>query len=301
MFKKIFVPLDGTRLAQRAVGYAVAIARVGQTDVVLYHSTAPLALQRRPADERAAALVLDALAADLRSDGVTVETLLDHAFYQNVEEAIVESARACEAELIVMATHGRHGPMDAVLGSTTERVVRTAGVPVLAVPTAYDEPWSTSREVRILVPLDGSALAEAALGPAIELATALAGSLLLTHFVEGEAGGSSFEAGVLKGPEVYLSQMASDLRDDGTVVEVLAGIGSAASGIVAAARERQVDLIVMATHARRGLARLRVGSVTEATLERATVPVLVVQPPPLQHLSGAPVTVGGIDRPVGSR
>lgn len=57
----------------------------------------------------------------------------------NVEEAILATAHECKADLIVMSTAGRHGFLDALRGSTTERIVRTAEIPVLAVPPPHPE------------------------------------------------------------------------------------------------------------------------------------------------------------------
>lgn len=57
-----------------------------------------------------------------------------------IEEAILRTAHECKADLIVMATEGRHGFLDALRGSTTERIVRAAEVPVLAVPAPVIEP-----------------------------------------------------------------------------------------------------------------------------------------------------------------
>lgn len=109
----------------------------------------------------------------LRGAGLTIETAvrLGHP----AEEILVQ-ALARQAELVVMSTHGRSGLPRRALGSVAERVARATPVPVLLLPAQAQatlsraEPQASPSLYRLLVPLDGSVTAEAALAPAIELA-----------------------------------------------------------------------------------------------------------------------------------
>lgn len=178
MFRTVLVPLDGTYLAERALPYAVRLAYACGAELVLYHWTPPLAMECHPADERAASLELEAAAARARARGVPAETIIDHTAHDDAAAAVVDSAEARGADFIVMASHGRRGVADAVLGSDAERVIRNAGMPVLVVPAKYDQPRSADPDVRIVVGLDGSFVSEAALEPAAALARGLRGRLL---------------------------------------------------------------------------------------------------------------------------
>ncbi len=149
---------------------------------------------------------------------------------------------------------------------------------------------------RILVPLDGTDEAAAALPAAVDLARRYGAALLLLDMVptaDAQAGlAVDVASGALTDPSVfgaevsarrsaaegYLQAVADELAGQGLDVSYAAGTGSAAEGIVETAREQQVDLIVMATHARGGLGRLVFGSVTGHVLRNAHVPVLAVPP-----------------------
>jgi nucleotide-binding universal stress UspA family protein len=145
---------------------------------------------------------------------------------------------------------------------------------------------------RILVPLDGSALAEAALGPAMELARPSGATLLLVRTAETSVfpGADLVEAqvDVVREAEGYLARVADRLRRDGLHAEPSVWYGPAAAGIVEAARRRSADLIVMSTHGRSGLGRLILGSVAESVLRGTATPILLLRAheAPLQTVPG---------------
>lgn len=141
---------------------------------------------------------------------------------------------------------------------------------------------------KILVPLDGSKLAEQALPTALKLATAVGGEIILMRVpqyhevmtmasVGGEmppvalSGDDSTEA------EAYLNELALFHQRDNVHFSTRLGDGDPASAIVDIAAAEQVDLIVMSTHGRTGLARWAMGSVAEKVLRAATVPILILR------------------------
>jgi len=134
---------------------------------------------------------------------------------------------------------------------------------------------------RILVPLDGSPLAETALPAALELARTSGGAVLLLRTIEVPA--PSPEPGpvrleVAREAERYLDDVARRLRGEGARdVAVALWQGSAGQAIVTAADRHDVDMIVMTTHGRTGLQRDCFGSVAEAVLRGTGRPVLVVR------------------------
>jgi nucleotide-binding universal stress UspA family protein len=135
----------------------------------------------------------------------------------------------------------------------------------------------------ILVPLDGSALAEAALPKAMELADLSGARVLLLRAAEGHThtGTDSTNAQVaaVRDAEDYLDRVREHLRGRGITVETSVWYGPAAQSILEAARHHGVDEIVMTTHGRSGLGRLLLGSITEAVLRGTDLPVLVVHAP----------------------
>jgi nucleotide-binding universal stress UspA family protein len=134
----------------------------------------------------------------------------------------------------------------------------------------------------VLVPLDGSPMAEEALGTAIGGLRAGA-TLLLVRAVE--AHGSPFEepserqVAAIQEAETYLAGVA-DRMDRMGVKDVATSVwyGAPVESIADAARYRNAELIVMTTHGRSGLRRLLLGSVAEGVLRATTTPVLLLRP-----------------------
>ncbi len=135
---------------------------------------------------------------------------------------------------------------------------------------------------KILVPLDGSALAEAALPKAAELAESSGSKLLLIRAAEAHTlpGVDPTEAQikVVQEAEDYLAQVGDRLGALGVKdVETSVWYGPAAYAIVEAARLNKADLIAMTTHGRSGLGRLILGSVAEMVLRGTTIPILLIR------------------------
>ena len=141
---------------------------------------------------------------------------------------------------------------------------------------------------KILVPLDGSALAESAIPQAVELARGAGATVMLVRAAEAHTlpGVDPTEAqvAVVSEAEEYLAAVTARLKKEGLqAVETSVWYGPAGPAIVDAARLRKADLIVMSTHGRSGLGRLILGSVAESVLRGTSTPILLLRAP------GAPV------------
>ncbi|MBI3976961.1 MAG: universal stress protein [Chloroflexi bacterium] len=302
MFATILVPLDGSSLAERALPYAVPLARAMGGHLVLVRAVAAHTFPGTDPTEAQVALTqqaesdLTAVAERVRADGVEAESVV---YYDDPVSAILDAARRREAKLIVMSTHGRSGLGRWIYGSVADQVLRRAEAPVLLMPATADRRWSGGAR-RILVPLDGSDLAEEALILAAELARGLAAELYLLQVVEPPT--SAYAEGYaftefdpepeLVGARRYLEGCAVGLRAAGRNVTVQSVLGQPAQAVATIAREQSADLIVMATHGRGGLARLVMGSVATGILQRSTVPLLLVRPAAL-HRSAADSSAAG--------
>lgn len=306
MLTKILVPLDGSELASRALPRAVQLAHAADAQVVLVRAAFahPLvgvdevAAQSAVVDE--AETALGEVAARLRQDGLTVETSV---YYEEAAAAILDATKRRHADLIVMTTHGRSGLGRWIYGSVADRVLQRSEVPVLLVPPAAEQPWPTDRALRILVPLDGSALAEEALEASLTVDAAPAAELILARVVPSAvpvladpaylgAYDTDAEEAEARG---YLEALAATARARGRAVQVLATTGVPATALVAIAQETGADLIAMATHGRGGLARLVLGSVATGVLQRTHVPLLVVRPTHVRASAAAAPTVTATD------
>ena len=141
----------------------------------------------------------------------------------------------------------------------------------------------------VLVPLDGSSLAEAALGPAVEFARDNEAQLVLVRAAEAHpipgADPTEAQVEVVRKAEEYLEGVRARVKSAGvSAIETSVWYGPPAEAIVDCARFRHADLIVMSTHGRSGLGRLVLGSVAETVLRATHTPIFLLRP------EGAPVT-----------
>jgi nucleotide-binding universal stress UspA family protein len=249
---------------------------------------------------------LAAAARTLRSEGLSVEA---RVCYGSPAPAIVDEARLGQADLIVMSTHGRGGVGRWIYGSVADGVLRQAETPVLVVPPAADPAWSRTGDARVLVPLDGSALADEALGPAAALAVALGATLVLVRVVEPLSYGYLYGQPYLPTTELDfaetkrtaeddLAALAQRLRAQGHRVATRVEVGPPVQTLAWIAADEGVAAIAMATHGRGGLARLVMGSVATGLLQRAELPVLLVRPSSVVPAAEVPGPVGGAPRRV---
>lgn len=200
MFKHLLVPLDGSAHAEFALPVAARIAHVCGSRLLLLQVVSPLgagaqALEpglRVPSPREGALSYLAQVAQSDLLAGISVETL---ALEGTADETIVEVVRARQSDLVILLSHARKRRAHWLIGSVAKGVIRDATAPTLLlrepVRPKKRSRWSVippDRSVEILVPLDGSPLAEAVLAPALGLVQALAGSqrteLHLVHVVQ---------------------------------------------------------------------------------------------------------------------
>jgi nucleotide-binding universal stress UspA family protein len=298
MYRTVVVALDGSPLAERALPYARALAWASGARLALVRAAAVptvadldafeehLAAARAEAEAylRAAVRRLGAQAPRLAGRTAAVAVPVRHG---SVAEALRQTAREQEADVLVLATHGRSGLGRWLYGSVADDVLRHADVPVLLVPAAAARLWPPDAGQWVLVPLDGSALAQEVIPAAAELAAVLRADLHLLRVVGppasvvgwGDAYATIFDpaAGLVEATE-YLEGVAATLRARGLAVRVSAEVGPEAPTIAAVAEEQRASVIAMATHGRSGLARLVLGSVATGVVQLADVPLLLVRP-----------------------
>lgn len=300
-FRSILVPLDGSSLAEQAIPLASRIAQPAGSKVrlALVHQ-----LPAAPLDPAAASLFtsielatrkserayLRGTQATLRERGVRLSAAV--TLTGNPGPALAEHVRDLGIDLVVMATHGRGGLRRAWLGSVADYLVRTLEIPVMLVRPADDQAPAEPRPAgRVLVPVDGSALAEEALGPATALARLWDAELSLLHVVPPVV--LSID-GAIPMPSAYDEELtalsraqAQDYLDDLVERLQVQGVRASSAAVVAwstvdaileAGRPGRADAIVLATHGRGGLRRLVLGSIADKLVRVGEVPVLVCRP-----------------------
>jgi nucleotide-binding universal stress UspA family protein len=285
--QKILVPLDGSREAESVLPYVRDLApRFGSQVQVL-----GVGIGRKTRRvNRLLEDYLNGIAVRLRNDKINAEPVFSYGL---AADKILDFAGTQDTALIIMATHGRSGITRWWMGSIAEKVISQAAAPVLLVrskrPRKTDTVVKPHFLERILVPLDGSDIGEAALSYVEALAMKTGASIDLLQVVSLP---SNLEASLLGGPdwrkfvkamhdtgENYLKDMSKKLLDKKIKSTYEVTSGDPADKIVEYAEEKKTTLIAMSTHGRTGLTRWVLGSVADKVLHDARIPVLLVRSP----------------------
>jgi nucleotide-binding universal stress UspA family protein len=316
MMRTILVPLDGSALAEHVLPYAQALAALlearlhllrvipdsalehGDTfgyDLAAIYGVAEAITARQEHERRMRELLreraesyLARQAAALAHQGFDVGT---EVRFGPPAEMIVETAEGEHVALIAVATHGYSGLKRWALGSTADKVVHATCTPVLLV---RGEAAEAPQLRRVLLPLDGSPLAQQALPLAAELAARARGELVLLRAIVPTVEIIAGLAPATRMPVQYedltepmrefaqqeLEDLAAQLRAEVPRVIPLAPVGSAAELIVDEAVLHHADLIVMATHGYGGLRRWALGSTADKVLHATTTPLILVRAKP---------------------
>jgi len=295
-FRSILCPVDFSDHAQRALRYAVALAGLGDSRLAVVAVADPLlveaaaargvALPEGAAREELAAFVAESTA----SGGRPAEPPRMLLRIGRPGEEIGRAAAEQGADLIVMGTHGLGGYRKMFFGSTTEKVLRTAAIPVLAVtaisgeaaPAGDDRPFASLE--RLLVPVDLAGFTEGQATLASAFAVEFDVPLLLLHVVAGVQATSRWQPTLEAQDRIRvararqaLEKLASELPVEARV-ELEVAMGKPADEISALAAERRAGLIVMGLKGPGRKADPRPGSIAYRVLCLAQVPVLAVPP-----------------------
>jgi len=298
MFKKILIPLDGSKTAEQVLPYArtlahalksrvelLAVVDIGDlatsisSDKTLYLNN--LILSGEGQSEAYLKLMAKSFGDDIRVK-CTVEK-------GRPEEVILEKT-ASDGVLTAMATHGRSGINRWLLGSVAEKVVRGAENPVLLVRAAENAPSAGEAHFKsVIVPLDGSTLAETILPSVIEWAKLLKLKVVLVraYHIPVLAYAASDDYYTIDYEEIredlkgealgYLEKKAAELKRNGiTEVASIAREGFGSEEILKLGRETADNLVAMCTHGRSGVKRWVLGSVTENVVRHSGNPMFVV-------------------------
>jgi nucleotide-binding universal stress UspA family protein len=297
MFNRIVVPLDGSPIAENALPYARALARglkvpvellcvIDLADVARNVSVAAGAFLDTLTEDESRRLgnYLNDVAKSFSPADVQVKIAKGDAAAVIVEQAADANTLVC------MATHGRSGLDRWLLGSVAEKVLRGASAQVLLVrATEKVQPGGDKHFNGVIVPLDGSALAEQVLPYVADLAIHLNLSVRLFRayevpYVIYEAGGSSgvdiegFTANIEKTAREYLEEKCHELRQAGLEKVCYAVTeGNSADEIVKYSRRNPNKLIAMCSHGRSGMKRWMLGSVAETVARHSGAAVLIVR------------------------
>jgi nucleotide-binding universal stress UspA family protein len=290
MYSTILVPTDGSDASELALDRALDLARTVDADVhvlsVVETGDEPVGLDEgqrdelrhrseersRQATDRAAerASELGMEATRTVGEGAPAETILEYGTEHDID-------------LLVMGTQGRAGPDRVRLGSTTERVIARATVPVLAVrPTESAPDVEAIAYDRIVIPTDGSDAAERAAERGLDIAETYGASVYVPYVIDTAMydleDTSRSLVGLLKeGGQSAVEAVAEDARARALSVKTDVLRGSPETELVEYAEGVGGDLVVMGTRGHGVSSGDVLGSTTARVLRRTTAPVLAVR------------------------
>jgi nucleotide-binding universal stress UspA family protein len=286
MFERILVPLDGSENGEIVFPYCADLAAKFASTVILVTvseaATVDIDHLYRTYLDHALGKMLQQLEASMAPEAVTLES---EVLFGDPAREILRTAEDKDARLILLASHGTSAEGPWLLGHIAAKILRATKRPIMLIRQRPPEEALKQRKFlgRILVPLDGSEIGEAALGYAVELAKKTSAEMILLEVFEQVKGvgaaGISYnipdDESVRKSILSYLDHVAGPIKNEGLKVSTTVLFGKAADNIVDYAEKNGVDLIAVSTHGRSGLGRWVFGNVTDKILHAGDVPVLV--------------------------
>jgi len=289
MFTRILVPLDGSQLAELALPYAEELAGAFNSELALVYVCEPVEDEYRHMHQ----LYIEDMAGTARKriKGVSSEATVKPGILDGEPAAeIIGYADKNDIRLIVMATHGRSGIMLWAVGSVAHKVLQRISIPMLLIRANVPTPKPGEKGMfsKILVPLDGSSVGEAALPYVEELTKKLESEVILLQVVpHGQwahtVGGLDyvrFPEHVLESMKTragqYLEEVSARLSGTKATLSSEVRLGHAAEEIVNFAKETDTRLVAMSTHGRSGISEWILGSVTQKILHTGSTPLLLV-------------------------
>lgn len=321
MLHNILVPLDGSERAEKAIPVAAHIAQktggivhllrtIPPVDAVVPYGfrTNVISKEVHVVMSEEANTYLQRIIHVKALAGVQVRT---KTYMEVPAQAILHYAKEQQIDLIVLRSHGYTGFKRWALGSVAQQVTRHSRTPVLVLyenlPAPFTSPVDTTQPFHVLIGLDGSPLAEAALSPTIQLMTAISqptaqNTLHLIRVIKPPSAMDERTYRMLnvdidkyqrEEAEKYLQSVVGKVTSEPgpasgieVTLEVVVGDDTAATLIQMVGTRSQesarpsigYDLLALATHGRGGMLRWAVGSTTERILGATICPLLIVRP-----------------------
>jgi nucleotide-binding universal stress UspA family protein len=291
---KVFIPLDGSKLAEASLAYISSLRALGEVEARLFSVVDEYEPVQALDFEEAIKREHNLLASYLREVAADIEKHLGlvcdtRVAYGKPAVRIIEAMDDFQPDLVVISTHGRTGATRWRLGSVADKVIRAARCNLIVIGPKAAETAEWFAEISepfkaILLPLDGSDLAEEAIPTALRFADRYGSVLHLIRVVTiplyGDISGDIGYPDLLEVMEESATHYVNAIAErpgmpSGVCRQVL--VGSPASELESYIKENHIDLVVMTSHGRGGLSRAAYGSITERLLGGAA-PILVVKP-----------------------
>lgn len=290
MYKRLLVPLDGSKLAELALPCAEELAAVFNSEVVLIGVCEPEESQYSHMCQLYVGKIAEMVENRIKKVNSRViirPVILDG----RPAEGIIDYAEKNDVSLMIMASHGRSGIMSWTLGSVANKVLQRTGTPILLIraKASHLEAGAQGLFSRILVPLDGSDVGEVVLPHVRQLTEKLGAEVILLQVVaHGQhvhtIGGLDYvrfteqqiESMKAEAKE-YLDKVSEGLAGTKGMVRSEVRVGDTAHEIIKFADEANIRLIAISSHGRSGIRQWISGSITHKILHAGNTPVLLVK------------------------
>ncbi len=287
MFERITVPLDGSELAESVLPFVEYFGRVFGSEIDLISVCEP-----QKEMDRLLGVYLDKLAAQMSGGGLKARAVI---LYGRPEDEIIDYSEKNNIGLVIMSARGRSGARRWDMGSVVEKVSKASNTPLLVIKEkpAAGAVQADRLVTKVLVPLDGSKLGEAALPGVMALASRSGAEVLLLQVVSptptlmaAESYYASYSNEIVAAQnaeaETYLKGLIARVGSEGVRAGYRVEIGIPAEKILETIVKESVDLVGMSTHGRTGIKRWVYGSVAGRILSSSPVPVLLVRSPEMK-------------------
>jgi len=297
MYSRILIPLDGSKVAEQVLPYARYLAKALVLPVEIFQALDAQALESlaSPAQGR----YVDTLVNEKRTSSSDYLQTIGTSFQKQIpvsctvelgkpEDLILDKAAADPQTLVVMATHGRSGFQRWVLGSVADKALHGVANDLFLVrATEQGNTEGAATLTRVIVPLDGSPLAEKVLPRILELGKQMPLEVILMRayalppaIAPNEYAGYGQELfdQLEAAAKDYLSGKVKELAARGlSKISSVVDMGYGAEEITALARKTPDNFIAMCTHGRSGVKRWALGSVTDRVVRHSGDPVLIIR------------------------
>jgi len=295
LFRSILCPVDFSEHSAAALRYAAAVAMRSDGRLQVLHVNDPMLAAAAAvafADRDYAKVALEELRAFVAKTlpaGKTKATPIRYAVETgDAARMIASAAKRFQSDLIVMGTHGLSGLERVLIGSTTERMLRRASLPVLAIPPGPSEARGVPELARvwpgaaIMAPVDLREQSAQDIRDAGQIARAFGVGLVLVHVVPPLQAPPWYRADLAAHQRMQVTKAQRQLETlaktigSGIKTEVHVAAGRPADEIAAFAAEERIGLVVMRLRKGPGIFGSRAGSIAAQVLRHAVTPVLAL-------------------------
>ena len=264
----LMVATDGSKYGESAVREAIRLAKICSSNLIAvsvvktnieFDSVLPQFVEKK---EKEAIKHLESVKAQAAEEGVNCVTIVSRN--EEPYEDIVHHASENNVYMIMMGTHGRSEMKRLMMGSVTAKVIGHASCNILVLPLNAKVECKN-----VLIAIDGSKYSEAAASEALGIAKRCGSSIIVLSVALSDAELTATQDNVNKVSEAAAKE---DIKTTSIVTK-----GKPYESIIETAKQKEVDVIVVGSHGRTGLARLLMGSVAERVIGLSESAVMVVK------------------------